>query len=189
MKKTFIPNSIILFSIIYSTIIIWGITSIENRTGLLFYSIILAIFFVIFVYERDSLACILKIEDYKLKFSYIFPNKKDIEIELYKIQGDIILRRFHGREFAGGFPTLSNYLNYRWYFSADRYELEFWYAGELTKISFQANLIGLKSFLDSVVHYANAINNGEIRHTASNLGKIELASELSTLAVKLLIAD
>lgn len=166
-----------------------GLTSTENRGGLFFYSIILAIFSIIFIYQRDSLACILKIEDYKLKFNYIFPNKQNVEIDLHKIQGDIRLRRFHGREFAGGFPTLSNYLNYRWYFSADRYELEFWYAGELKVISFQANIIGLKSFLDSVIYYANVINKGNISHTTSNLGRIELASELSTLAIKLLITD
>lgn len=89
--------------------------------------------------------------------------------------------------FAGGFPTLSNYLNYRWYFSADMYELEFWYEGELKIVAFQANIIGLKPFLDSVIYYANVINEGEIRYSKSNLGKVELATELSGLAIKLLI--
>lgn len=187
MKKTLIPNSIIVFSIIYFTIMIWGFILMENRIGFLFYAIILAIFCTVLLYERDKLACILKIEDYKLKFKYIFPNVKNLEIELYKIHGDITLKRSHGRDFAGGFPTLSNYLNYRWYFSADRYELEFWYEGKLKIVSFQANVIGLKSFLDSVIYYANVVNEGEIRYSKSNLGKAELATELSALAIKLLI--
>ena len=187
MKKTLIPNSIIIFSIIYFTIMIWGFISTENRIGFLFYAVILAIFFISFIYERDKLACILKIEDYKLMFNYIFPNINNIAIELYKIQGNITLKRFHGRDFSGGFPTLSNYLNYRWYFSADRYELEFWYDGELKIIPFQANLIGLKSFLDSVIYNANVINEGEIRYSKSYLGKAELATELSVLTIKLFI--
>jgi hypothetical protein len=187
MKKTLIPNSIIIFSIIYFTIMIWGFTSTENRMGFLFYAVILAIFSIGFIYERDKFACILKIEDYKLKFNYIFLNVKNIEIDLYKIQGDITLKRFHGRDFAGGFPTLSNYLNFRWYFSAERYELEFWYEDKLKTVPFQANIIGLKSFLDSVIYYANVINEGEIRYSKSNLGKAELATELSALAIKLLI--
>ena len=187
MKKTLIPNSIIIFTIIYLTIMMWGFLSTENRIGFLFYAVILAIFCIGFVYERDKFACILKIEDYNLKFNYIFPNVKNVEIELYKIQGDITLKRFHGRDFAGGFPTLSNYLNYRWYFSADKYELEFWYEDKLKIVPFQANIIGLKSFLDSVIYYANVINEGNIQYNESNLGKQELAAELSVLAIKLLI--
>ena len=187
MKKTLIPNSIIVFTIIYSTIMIWGFISTENRIGILFYAAILAIFSIGFVYERDKFACIMKIEDYKLKFNYVFPNIKDIDIELYKIRGDITLKRFHGRDFAGGFPTLSNYLNFRWYFSADKYELEFWYEDKLKTVPFQANIIGLKTFLDSVIYHANVINEGEIRYNKSNIGKTELATELSILAIKLLI--
>jgi hypothetical protein len=166
---------------------IWGFISTGNRIGFLFYAVVLAIFSIVFIYERDKFACILKIEDYRLKFKYIFPNIKNVEIDLYKIHGDITLKRFHGRDFAGGFPTLSNYLNYRWYFSADRYELEFWYEGKLKIVPFQANIIGLKSFLDSVIYHANVINKGEIRYNKSNLGKAELVTELSTLAIKLLI--
>ena len=58
---------------------------------------------------------------------------------------------------------------------------------KLKIVPFQANIIGLKSFLDSVIYHSNVINKGEIRYNKSNLGKAELVTELSTLAIKLLI--
>ena len=187
MKKTLIPNSIIVFSTIYFTIMLWGFTSTENRVGLLFYAFILPVFIITFIYLREPNVSILKIENYQLKVKYIFPNKKDIEIDLYKIKGNITLRRFHGRDFAGGFPTWADYLNFRWYFTAEKYELELLYFDEIMIIPFQTNIIGLKSFLDSVIMYANAINDGKITYNKSNLAKIELSQGLSELAIKLLI--
>lgn len=166
---------------------LWGFTSTENRIGFLFYALILPIFIITFIYLREPNASILKIENYQLKVGYIFPNKKDIEIDLYKVKGNITFRRFHGRDFAGGFPTWADYLNFRWYFTAEKYELEFLYSDKIIIIPFQANIIGLKSFLDSVITYANAINDGKIAHNKSNLSKMELGQLVSEIAIKLLV--
>lgn len=188
MKKTLIPNSIILFLFTYITVMGWGIIVAENRYGIFFYGFSLFIFFVIVIYNREPQASILKIEDNKLKVKYFFPNNKDIEVDFYKIQGNMILRRYYDGKFAGGLPSWPEYLNYRWYFSPERYELELTYGGEHKVLSFQVNIILFKRFLETLVESTNSINKDKIQQIESTTGKSELMMTFSELVIKLIIA-
>ncbi|SOD93491.1 hypothetical protein SAMN06269250_4514 [Spirosoma fluviale] len=168
---------------------VWAVASAENKIGLVFYAIVLAAFFVVVIYYRDSLACVLKLEDHKLKVDYVFPPKEDLSIDLFKIQSNIVLRRYQGQYFAGGLPAWPDYWNYKWYFASERYELEFLYDGKLETLSFQVNIINFRKFLNSLIANINALNTYKIQSIDNNFSKGELAVELSTMIIKLVIAN
>jgi len=187
MKKTFIPNSVLFFTTVYLAVIAWGLVTADNKIGVTFYAVVLALFFISIIYKRDPFASILSIEDYRLKVNYFFPGKQTIEIDLYKVQSDVIVKRYYAGHFAGGFPGLLEYLNYKWYFTSEKYELEFMYDGEYKVIPVQVNLLGFRRFLESFVQSVNAVNRSQMKSLQSDFGKLDLAVELSELVIRHLI--
>lgn len=69
------------------------------------------------------------------------------------------LERYYMGEKVGGFPRMPDYLNYRWYFASEKYQLSFQYSGneELIKLTIQPNIIGFESFMKKVVQQTNIV--------------------------------
>ena len=166
----------------------WAIDSADNKIGIIFYSIVLALFFVWVIHFREPFACVLKVEDGRLKIDYLFPDVKNVEIDLYKIEGDIVLKRYYQGSFAGGLPSWPEYINYRWYFTSEKYELEFVYNGEVRIFPLHTNIIGFKRFLRLLITSINLFRERKLKSIDNGFGKKELAIDVAIEVIKIIVA-
>lgn len=187
MLRTVPSNNLILFPLIILATTVWGFSIADNLSGFVFISTALIVFLVLFAYFREPNMAFLKIEEGVLKIRYLFKRKRNRDIGLYKIDGHIELNRYIGGEFVSSFPGTSDYLNYRWYFTPETFELIFEYEGRLETFDFNVNVIGFRYFMSGLLEKLHSINSDKLKTVTTNFDTSQVATSWASVLVRFFV--
>jgi len=155
IARTLIPNGIIFLGLLYGSVLTVALRQAENWGGVVFLGIVFFLILLFVWYYRNKFDCLLNVTNAAFRISYLNPLIADQAFAVADISSNITVKRYIYSEFRGGFPRAVDYLNLRWYFLPERYELSFIYQGEPVTITVQPNLIGLENVLNVLVKQAN----------------------------------
>lgn len=175
MVKTIPSNNIIVFPLIFLSTIVWGSITSEKVLGVVFYAFVLGIFFSLTMYIRESNMAFLRIEEGILKVRYLFKRKENRDIMLYKIEGHIELERHIGGQLVSTFPDASDYLNYSWYFTPEKFLLRMHVEGKMEEIYFNVNILRFKYFMLEFVKKLHSINDDKLKTITTNFDTTTLS--------------
>lgn len=155
LARTLVPNGILLLALLYGSVLTVALQQAEKWEGVVFLGIVFFLILLFVWYYRNKYDCLLTVTDATFSVGYVNPLLANQSFAIADIQSNITVRRYIYREFMGGFPRLSDYLNLRWYLLPEVYELSFQYQNEPVTLITQPNLIGLEKAMNKLVRQAN----------------------------------
>ncbi|MES2731806.1 MAG: hypothetical protein V4714_08660 [Bacteroidota bacterium] len=157
LAKTLIPNSVIIWVVLYLTIVVLMFTHAENWRAPLLYTILLAgLIYLAWLY-RNKFDCRLILSESEFLVYYYNPSISNKRFELKQIKSNIKLERYYIGEQVRVFPHWRDYINYKWYFISDKYRVTFYSGDQNTLIDMiiQPNIIGFQKFMKKLVKSTN----------------------------------